>query len=242
LETIIRWIRTVFICLITAISGTASILFGWWRPAYYGISRFLWSPGLLSVSNIWVKKDFQVNMKELPPCIFYANHRSHFDIPVMMYSLPRPLYFMAKKELKSIPFLGWGMTSIGMVFIDRKDRASAVRSMEKAGEQIKKGKSIVTFPEGTRSTTQDLLTFKKGAFHLAKSQGIPLVPVAISGTDRILPKHGKLKSGNVIITVGKPITPEEMKEMSIEEIRTGAKERLLVLLDPIENEVGATNL
>ncbi|MFT6997850.1 MAG: 1-acyl-sn-glycerol-3-phosphate acyltransferase [Cryomorphaceae bacterium] len=194
------------------------------------------------MSNIWVKKDFQVNMKELPPCIFYANHRSHFDIPVMMYSLPRPLYFMAKKELKSIPFLGWGMTSIGMVFIDRKDRASAVRSMEKAGEQIKKGKSIVTFPEGTRSTTQDLLTFKKGAFHLAKSQGIPLVPVAISGTDRILPKHGKLKSGKVIITVGKPITPEEMKEMSIEEIRTGAKERLLGLLDPIENGVGATNL
>ncbi len=242
METVIRWIRTVLICLITAVSGTLSVLFGWWRPAYYAISRFFWSPGLLSVSNIRVRKDFQSKVSELPPCIFYANHRSHFDIPVMMYSIPRPLYFLAKKELKSVPFLGWGMAAIGMVFIDRKDRASALKSMEKAGNQIKKGKSIVTFPEGTRSSTKELMVFKKGAFHLAKSQGIPLVPVAISGTDKILPKHGKLKSGRVIFTVGAPILPEELEGMSIEEIREEAKNRLLGLLKPIEGGEGACNL
>ncbi|MCZ4410720.1 lysophospholipid acyltransferase family protein [Cryomorphaceae bacterium 1068] len=241
METVIRWIRTVLICLITVISGTLSILFGWWRPAYYAISRFFWSPGLLSVSNIRVRKDFQWKVKDLPPCIFYANHRSHFDIPVMMYSIPRPLYFLAKKELKSVPFLGWGMAAIGMVFIDRKDRASALKSMEKAGNQIKKGKSIVTFPEGTRSSTKEMMVFKKGAFHLAKSQGIPLVPVAISGTERILPKHGKLKSGKVIFTVGSPILPKELEEMSIEEIREEAKSRLLGLLNPIERKAEASN-
>ncbi|HKK39273.1 MAG TPA: lysophospholipid acyltransferase family protein [Cryomorphaceae bacterium] len=236
METAIRWIRTVLICLITAISGTASILFGWWRPAYYAISRFFWSPGLLSVSNIWVKKDFKIKLKEVPPCIFYANHRSHFDIPVMMYSIPRPLYFLAKKELKSIPFLGWGMAAIGMIFIDRTDRTSARKSMERAGQQIKKGKSIVTFPEGTRSSSRELMPFKKGAFHLAKSQGIPLVPVAISGTEKILPKHGKLKSGKVIFTIGEPIHPEELKDMTIEEIKEEAKKRLFDLLGPMEQQ------
>jgi 1-acyl-sn-glycerol-3-phosphate acyltransferase len=223
LETVIRWIRTVLISLFTVISGTLSIFFGWWRPAYYGISRFFWSPGLLSVGNIRVRRDFKVKVKDVPPCIFYANHRSHFDIPVMMYSLPRPLYFLAKKELKSIPFLGWGMAAIGMIFIDRTDRASARRSMEKAGVQIRKGKSIVTFPEGTRSSNKELMVFKKGAFHLAKSQGIPLVPVAISGTEKILPKHGKLKSGKVVIAVGKPIQARELEAMSIEEIRSEAQ-------------------
>lgn len=236
METIIRWIRTVLICLITAISGLLSMLFGWWRPAYYFISRFFWSPGLLSVSNIWVNKNFQSNLSECPPCIFYANHRSHFDIPVMMYSIPRPLYFLAKKELKSIPFLGWGMAAIGMVFIDRKDRSAAIKSMEKAGNQIRNGKSIVTFPEGTRSTSRELLTFKKGAFHLAKSQNIPLIPVAISGTDKILPKHGKLKSGKVVISVGKPIEPELLSKLTVEQIREEAKKRLTSLLEKVENQ------
>jgi len=236
LETAIRWIRTVLITLFTVISGILSILFGWWRPAYYCISRFFWSPALLGVSNIGVKKDFQTDLKALPPCIFYANHRSHFDIPVMMYSLPRPLYFLAKKELKRIPFLGWAIAAIGMIFIDRTDRASARKSMARAGTQIKKGKSIVTFPEGTRSASRKLLPLKKGAFHLAKSQGIPLVPVAISGTERILPKHGKLKSGKATLTVGKPIEPAELHSMTIEEIRVEAENRLRELLRPIEKQ------
>lgn len=131
--------------------------------------------------------------------------------------------------------MGWGMAAIGMIFIDRTDRASARRSMEKAGSQIKKGKSIVTFPEGTRSSTKDLMTFKKGAFHLAKSQGIPLVPVAISGTERVLPKHGKLRSAMVVISVGKPIDAELLSELSIEEIREEAQMRIVKLLNELEN-------
>jgi len=107
--------------------------------------------------------------------------------------------------------------------------------MEKAGSQIKKGKSIVTFPEGTRSSTKDLMTFKKGAFHLAKSQGIPLVPVAISGTERVLPKHGKLRSDKVVISVGKPIDAELLSELSIEEIREEAQMRIVKLLNELEN-------
>lgn len=234
METVLRWIRTVLISAFTVISGALSILFGWWRPAYYAISRFFWAPALLAVSNIRVKRMLQRDIKKVPPCIFFANHRSHFDIPVMMYSLPRPLYFLAKKELRKVPFLGWGMAAIGMVFIDRSDRAAAIRSMEKAGKQIKKGKSIVTFPEGTRSSSSDLLPFKKGAFHLAKSQGIPLIPVAISGTEKILPKHGKLKSGQVRISVGEPIRKAEMDKMTIPELRQEAGDRLATLLNRLD--------
>ncbi|MCH2215750.1 MAG: 1-acyl-sn-glycerol-3-phosphate acyltransferase [Flavobacteriales bacterium] len=234
METTIRLIRTVLISVMTVISGTLSVLIGWWKPGYYFISRFFWSPSLLGIANLKIKKNISAELKHQPPCIFYANHRSHFDIPVMMYSLPRPLYFLAKKELKSVPFLGWGMAAIGMIFIDRKDRASAIKSMDLAGNQIKKGKSIVSFPEGTRSDKREMQAFKKGAFHLAKSQSIPLVPVAISGTDKVLPKHGKLRSSTVTIVTGEPINVDQIGKMSIEELRKEAKNRINNLLSTLE--------
>lgn len=233
MEFTVRMIRTVLISLVTAISGTLCIIFGWHKPAYYLISRYFWSPLLLFIANVKVDKSL-LNASDLPPCIFYSNHRSHYDIPTLMFTIPRPLYFLAKKELKSVPFLGWGMMAVGMIFIDRKDRASAIQSMERAGRQIKRGKSIVTFPEGTRSGNKKLLPFKKGAFHLAKSQKIPLVPIAISGTENILPKHGKLKSGRVRLTMGTPIHPDEMEKMTIEELRVQATIRIEDLISQNE--------
>ncbi|MEM9051497.1 MAG: lysophospholipid acyltransferase family protein [Bacteroidota bacterium] len=234
METTVRLIRTVLISLMTCISGTLSVLIGWWKPGYYFVSRYFWSPSLLGIANLTVKREISPDLENLPPCIFYANHRSHFDIPVMMYALPRPLYFLAKKELKKVPFLGWGMAAIGMIFIDRTDRASAIRSMELAGKQIKAGKSIVSFPEGTRSSTREMKAFKKGAFHLAKAHGIPLVPIAISGTDKVLPKHGKLKSATVSLIAGDPIVAKDMENMTIEELREEAKNRINSLLSTVE--------
>lgn len=235
METIVRIIRTILISLITALCGTLSVLFGWNKRAYYVISRFIWAPGLLRVGGIRIHKS-KFPIGELPPCIFYSNHRSHFDIPVLMYSVPRPLYFLAKKELKSIPFLGWGMMGIGMVFIDRKDRNAAIKSMKKAGDQIKRGKSIVTFPEGTRSVNKELLTLKKGTFHLAKSQGIPMVPIAISGSEKVLPKNGKLRSGVIQVKMGKPILENTIEKMSVEELRDEARNRLEDLIAELETK------
>ena len=234
MEFTVRMIRTVLISLVTAISGTLCIIFGWHKPAYYLISRYFWSPLLLFIANVKVDKSL-LNASDLPPCIFYSNHRSHYDIPTLMFTIPRPLYFLAKKELKSVPFLGWGMMAVGMIFIDRKDRASAIQSMERAGRQIKRGKSIVTFPEGTRSSSKDILPFKKGTFHLAKSQGIPLVPIAISGSEKVLPKHGKLRSGRIKIKMGEPLSAEEMKVMDLPGLRDEAFTRLQNLVHEADN-------
>ena len=228
-------IRSIIIYLITALSGTLSVLFGWWKPAYALISRFIWSPGLLKTANVKLTVEGTDKVKTLPPCIFYANHRSFYDIPVMMRGIPRPLYFLAKKELKKIPFLGWGMSAIGMIFIDRSNRTAAIESMKKAGNQIKRGKSIVTFPEGTRTSSKEMIAFKKGAFHLAKSQGIPLVPVAIIGTEKVLPKHGKLRSGKVKMVVGDPINTAEIEEMNLESLRDYSKSKLTELLEKTES-------
>ena len=98
----------------------------------------------------------------------------------MYMSLDRPIFFIAKKEIKQIPFLGWYMSIAGMIFLDRSNHENAMRSMRNAGNEIKKGKNIISFPEGTRSKTNQIGQFKRGSFIIAKEGKIPIVPVAIN--------------------------------------------------------------
>jgi 1-acyl-sn-glycerol-3-phosphate acyltransferase len=145
------------------------------------------------------------------------------------------VYFVAKKELKRIPFLGWGMWAVGMIFVDRSNREKSRISLKKAGEKIKRGKSIVTFPEGTRSETTQMLPFKKGAFHLAKEGRITIVPLAISGTEKILPPGGKIKGGRIRVKVGEPIPVETIDQLSIQELSALSRDRIREMLDEMEN-------
>ena len=102
--------------------------------------------------------------------------------------------------------MGWSMSLTGYISIDRDNPAEAVKSMEEAAERMAKGVSVVIFPEGTRSETGALLPFKRGAFMLAKKSGVPIVPVAIQGTNRIKRKGSFLVNpAKVRISIGRPI-------------------------------------
>ena len=124
----------------------------------------------------------------------------------MYMSLDRPIFFIAKKEIKQIPFLGWYMTIAGMIFLDRSNHENAMRSMRNAGNEIKKGKNIISFPEGTRSKTNQIGLFKRGSFIIAKEGNIPIVPVAIYGSNQINPSGTlTLRKGTIKTKIGKPI-------------------------------------
>ena len=124
----------------------------------------------------------------------------------MYMSLDRPIFFIAKKEIKQIPFLGWYMTIAGMIFLDRSNHENAMRSMRNAGNEIKKGKNIISFPEGTRSKTNQIGLFKRGSFIIAKEGNIPIVPVAIKGSNQINPSGTlMLRKGTIKTKFGKPI-------------------------------------
>ena len=124
----------------------------------------------------------------------------------MYMSLDRPIFFIAKKEIKQIPFLGWYMTIAGMIFLDRSNHENAMRSMRNAGNEIKKGKNIISFPEGTRSKTNQIGLFKRGSFIIAKEGNIPIVPVAIKGSNQINPSGTLiLRKGTIKTKIGKPI-------------------------------------
>ena len=96
---------------------------------------------------------------------------------------------MTKKELFKIPVFGWSLYASGTIKIDRSNRQRAIKSMNNALDRIKKGVSVVVFPEGTRSEDGKIRDFKKGGFVLAIKGGIPIVPVSISGSRFILRKN-----------------------------------------------------
>ncbi len=144
------------------------------------------------------------------PVIFMSNHESLMDPPYLIAALPVPAVYLAKQELKYMPFIGWACWAAGVIFIDRGDRERSIRSIHAAALQIRGGKSVVIFPEGTRTRTGQLLPFKKGGFALALDAGVPIVPMASVGGFQTLPPDGlKFKPGKYILRVGAPVQPSD---------------------------------
>lgn len=238
---IVRVLRMSVIVFFTIISGLILTLAFWWpnQRLYYFVSHRIWGPGLLWASGAKVRIEGLDRVRNLPPAIYFANHRSYLDIPAMMAAFDLPLYFIAKIELRKVPFLGWAMRAVGMVFVDRKNSEKARQSIQKAGEIIRGGKNIAAYPEGTRSKTSELLTFKKGTFALAIREGIPLVPVALVGTEKI--DLNKKFTGRIpiVIRVGKPFMPEEIAGMSPVQLAGEARSRVAELLGTAVKEPAA---
>jgi 1-acyl-sn-glycerol-3-phosphate acyltransferase len=141
--------------------------------------------------------------------VFICNHQSHADIVSLFVALPINVGFLAKKELKRVPFLAQAMVAGGHVFIDRSRRNSALKAMEEAADEVARGDtSIVIFPEGTRGQTSEIQPFKSGGFHLARNAKVRVVPVGLRGT-REIQARGELgfKPGLVEVHVGAPVDP-----------------------------------
>ncbi|MEY2937579.1 MAG: hypothetical protein RL062_168 [Bacteroidota bacterium] len=200
--------------LITGVLGLLLRLFFPPEKCVYWIAHFLWSPVIFGLYGIHLK--IQKN-GELPnvPAIFIANHTSQLDIPVVVYAIPRGLFFVAKKELAKVPLLGQYMQAMGMIFVDRGNREKAIQSMNEAAKKVVAGRNLVTFPEGTRSENGQLIPFKKGSFVIAQNANIPIVPIAISGAEKALKKGGFIAySREINVTVGEAIWPNQFPDLS----------------------------
>ena len=141
------------------------------------------------------------------PVVYASNHSSMFDIWALAAALPGSIRFVAKQELASIPLLGKAMLAAGHVTIDRTNRSQAMEAYDLAAQGIReRGISIVVFPEGTRSRTGELLPFKNAPFSLAIAAQVPLVPLYVHATFRILPKGAwRLRPTPIRVLVGDPI-------------------------------------
>ncbi len=150
----------------------------------------------------------QENLPQDKTVLFIANHQSNFDIPVLLGYVDKPMAFISKKELLKVPFISGWMQLIECVFLDRKNPRQAIKDMELAGEKIKRGYSLVVFPEGHRSKGNSHGSFKAGSFKLAFKNEVPIVPITINGTWQLFEKTGRLKPANVFITIHPQVETE----------------------------------
>jgi len=187
----------------------------------------VWSPFMLTIVGGRTELVNKEKLDKNKTYIYVANHASHFDIPAMFSAMRIPLFFIAKKELKKVPLFGYVCTLLGIIWLDRSNKMKAMESMRQAGVHIKKGKNVVTFPEGTRSKSGALGMFRKGTFSLALMGEIDVVPVAIIGT-RPLNPPGKFKftGSRVKVVIGDVIPHSDFQDRSPEEFADYAKEQV----------------
>ena len=166
-----------------------------------------WARCLLWVSGVRVKVEGLEKIAPDGSYVFASNHLSYMDTPVVLANIPVQFRFLAKTGLFRIPLLGTHLARAGHIPVPRDDARAAVKTMIIAARAIRaRGISLLIFPEGGRSHTGELDTFKEGAAYIAIRAGVPLVPIALKGTREVLPfGSGKILSGSVTMRIGEPM-------------------------------------
>lgn len=176
-----------------------------------------WARSLLRLAGVAVEIDGLENIPD-GPAVFVPNHQSYFDIPVLLAWLDKPHPLVSKQEVKKIPLIRDWMELLDCVFIDRDNARQSVAALgEAARNMTQRGRSFIIFPEGTRSRGEQMGEFKNGGFRAALKAGVPVVPVVIDGTYRVMeanhmwikPAHVKVRVLPAVPTAG--MTREESK-------------------------------
>ncbi|WZL73132.1 lysophospholipid acyltransferase family protein [Clostridiaceae bacterium 35-E11] len=145
------------------------------------------------------------------PVLFVSNHQGNLDIPLLLGFIDKPKSFIAKIELSKIPVFGKWMERINCIFIDRSDPRQSLRAINQGVEILKNGHSMVIFPEGTRSKGPKMADFKKGSLRLATKAKVPIVPISIQGSYKIMEANGGfIKPAEVSITISEPIYTDQL--------------------------------
>jgi 1-acyl-sn-glycerol-3-phosphate acyltransferase len=159
------------------------------------------------------------------PVIFASNHKGAFDIPTLQVNIPIQFRWIAKSGLFTIPLTGWAMRMAGYISIDTHSGKAFLTSIRAAVKKIQDGNSVLIFPEGERNSEPGLLPFKRGVFLLAVKSKAPIIPIAIKGTEKILPRgQSCIRPGRVVISFCPPIASEGKKELELGEMTRAAIE------------------
>ncbi len=195
----------IVLTILTAISTTIlSPLFPNNQFSYYP-ARW-WGKAFCRLLFIRVKMSGLENLDSTQSYVLTCNHQSVFDIFVIYGWLPSIFKWIMKAELRKIPLVGKACEAAGHIFIDRTNPISAKHSLEKAESQLKNGVSVVIFPEGTRTRTGKMGTFKRGAFRIATDLSLPIVPVTIRGSfERLRRNSLNVNPGMINVIIHQPI-------------------------------------
>lgn len=163
--------------------------------------------------------------------LFMCNHSSLFDIPLLEAYIPTFVRGVEALRQFKWPVYGWVIKRLGNIPIDRKNIHASIRSMKATERSLKGGMSFVVLPEGHRTLDGHLGEFKRLPFHLAKQAGVPIIPIGISGLF-LLKRKGSwlIKPQPVTIRFGKPVDPETIQALSVEELRDSIRSKIQGLI------------
>jgi len=174
-------------------------------PLIDRVIRF-WARSLVRGAGVTLRIENAETIEADRRYVLVANHYSYLDIPCILAAVPQPIRFMAKVSLFKIPIFGWAIGRAGFIPIDRKNRRTAVKSFDLAADRIRKGNTIVVFPEEGRTRAKEMRPFQRGAFLLALKSEQPIVPVAVDGTFEVFPAiRWRVTPGVVTIRIGTPL-------------------------------------
>jgi len=198
-----------------------------------------WARTILAFSGISVRVLHGERFHPGKSVVLVSNHESFADILVLLARLPMQTRFLAKRGVFRVPILGWSIRAAGFVPVDRGDRVASLATVEAALARLEKGRSLVVFPEETRTRTGELLAFKKGAALLALRSGLPIQPIGIAGTRRILPRGTwNMMPGRVVVAIGEPISVEGRSVKDRSAVTETIRQAIVELRDEATQEIG----
>lgn len=201
----------------------------------------LWSWLILKTSGIRVRVEGLETVNADQTAIYCANHPSAMDIPILFLVLPVQFRFLAKRGLFRLPFIGWHLRRSGHIPVDREHPREALKSLDQAAQKIREGRSVVLFPEGTRSRDGRLLPFKGGSFYLAIRAGAPIVPITLNGTRAVLkPNTWHVRPGQTEMIVHPPIPTADLTPKDADALSERVRRQILSRLRP-PDDIGPSN-
>jgi len=223
-----KWLFLIpFILLMTFFFGIAAMVFSTLFNPRVGsfIGGVVWSRFNAFITPMFVRVEGRQNIRKETSYVVISNHASLYDIFLIYGWLGIDIKWVMKKELRKIPGVGFGSRKVGHIFLDRSNRIAAVESLNEAKRRLVSGTSVVMFPEGTRSVTGKIGTFKRGAFKLALDLGLPILPLTLVDTIKIMPTNTlNIMPGRVKMIIHEPIDIKKYTEETLPELIQYAKE------------------
>jgi 1-acyl-sn-glycerol-3-phosphate acyltransferase len=192
----------------------------------------LWGRSILAFARVKVEVEGLEHIKAGQGYVLVSNHLSYMDTPTILASIPVDFRFLAKEELFKIPFMGDHLKRAGHIAVPLDDPRASIKTLSLAAKTIQSlGISLLVFPEGGRSDTGELQDFKDGAAYLAIKAEAPVVPLAVIGTRKVLPMHGKkITAGKVRLIIGAPIATTGLTTRDRAALTATMRERIVQML------------
>ncbi|MBU0686300.1 MAG: 1-acyl-sn-glycerol-3-phosphate acyltransferase [Candidatus Margulisbacteria bacterium] len=213
LHTIFIYIFVVITFIVGTMITTIVALFASNKQHVFQKAANIWAKIIIAVSRTKVKVEGIENIPADQPLVLAANHQSAADILILLANIPLFFKFVIKRELFKVPIFGTYLRLAGYIPIDRFKTLKAHKTLYDTSKQIRRGETILIFPEGTRTRDGSLGQFKRGSLVIAKQSGVPVLPIAISGSFDIMPRGTFIiHPSKVKLTIGEPI-PVNDKDM-----------------------------